>query len=191
MKKKFLLVLTLSVSLLTSSCIGSFTLSNRMLNWNRNLENKFLNELVFFAFWVLPVYEVCGLADLLVLNSIEFWGGVNPMASETSYVVTGTNGEKYSITRDEKGYTITGQEDKSNVRLEFNPEESEWSYDINSGEYTGVLFAYIDNSHVRLPLQDGTFTTVEISADGLFAYRQLTSAPVFAAVSHPISLTKE
>ena len=37
--------------------------------------SKFVNELVFFAFWILPVYEVSGLADLLVLNSIEFWSG--------------------------------------------------------------------------------------------------------------------
>ena len=81
-----------STMLTTPSCIGSFSLSNRLLGWNNTLGNKFLNELVFFAFWVLPVYEVCGLADLLVLNSIEFWSGSNPMAKgERTMRVTTAN----------------------------------------------------------------------------------------------------
>ena len=57
-----------------------FSLSNKLLNWNRNIDNKFVNELVFIAFWILPAYEVCAIADVLVLNSIEFWSGDNPAA---------------------------------------------------------------------------------------------------------------
>ena len=79
MKHRIIASILLLATLTTPSCIGSFSLTNRMLNWNRNIDNKFINELVFFAFWVLPVYEVCGLADILVLNSIEFWSGNNPV----------------------------------------------------------------------------------------------------------------
>ena len=93
MKKRILngaLVAVLCASMLTSTgCIGSFSLTNRLLGWNKTVGNKFLNELVFFAFWVLPVYEVTGLADLLVLNSIEFWSGRNPMGDHAS--TTGEN----------------------------------------------------------------------------------------------------
>ncbi|MDE6279855.1 MAG: DUF3332 domain-containing protein, partial [Paramuribaculum sp.] len=83
MKKKILNVAVITLlcgsMLPLSSCIGSFSLTNKLLSWNRQVDNKFVNELVFFAFWILPVYEVAGAADLLVLNSIEFWSGSNPM----------------------------------------------------------------------------------------------------------------
>ncbi len=71
MKKTYLsgaVALTLASSLLFSSCIGSFSLTNKLLSWNQHVGNKFVNELVFFAFWILPVYEVSALADILVLN---------------------------------------------------------------------------------------------------------------------------
>ena len=84
-------VCALMGSMLLPSCIGSFTLTNKLLTWNRQIGNKFVNELVFFAFWVLPVYEVSALADVLVLNSIEFWSGSNPVASGTT-VVEGNDG---------------------------------------------------------------------------------------------------
>lgn len=66
-------VIAICSSMMFSSCIGSFQLTNKLLSWNNSIGNKFVNELVFFAFWILPVYEVSGLADILVLNSIEFW----------------------------------------------------------------------------------------------------------------------
>ena len=66
---------------LFSSCVGSFGLHTKLSNWNQNISNKFVNELVFLAFNIIPVYGVCYLADALVINSIEFWSGSNPMAS--------------------------------------------------------------------------------------------------------------
>ena len=57
---------------LFSSCIGSFALHGKLLNWNRNISTKFVNELVFLACNVVPVYGICYLADALVINSIEF-----------------------------------------------------------------------------------------------------------------------
>ena len=60
MKKKSLTLLvaaTLASSVLFSSCIGSFGLSNKLLDWNRNIDSKFVNELVFVAFWIVPVFN--------------------------------------------------------------------------------------------------------------------------------------
>ena len=54
-----------------SSCIGSFGLTNKVLDWNKSLSScKFLNELVFLL--ISPAYAVCGVADLFILNTIEF-----------------------------------------------------------------------------------------------------------------------
>lgn len=66
---------------LISSCIGSFGLWNSLKDWNQGVSNKFVNELIFLAFHIVPVYEIAYLADALVLNSIEFWSGSNPTAS--------------------------------------------------------------------------------------------------------------
>ena len=175
------LVCLLCGALLSISCIGSFSLTNRLLTWNQNIGNKFLNELVFFAFWVLPVYEVCGLADVLVLNSIEFWSGSNPVASG-SKVLEGSNGERYLVEWDGSGYNIKGETDGSFVRLDFNEEEQTWSYDINHGAARGVLFTFVDDTHVSLPVDGGReWRTVEISQAGLMAYQQMAGAGVFAA----------
>ena len=83
MKKKsltLLLATTVASSILFSSCIGSFGLTNKLLTWNRSIDSKVVNELVFIAFWIVPVYEISALADVLVINSIEFWSGSNPVA---------------------------------------------------------------------------------------------------------------
>ncbi|MDE5925026.1 MAG: DUF3332 domain-containing protein, partial [Muribaculaceae bacterium] len=58
MKKRYLSVAVVAMvlsSMTLSSCIGSFRLTNSVLKWNNQVGSKFLNELVFFAFWVLPV----------------------------------------------------------------------------------------------------------------------------------------
>ena len=81
-------ILLAGTSMTFSSCIGSFAMTNKVLSWNKQVGNKFVNELVFFAFWILPVYEVTSIADLLVINTIEFWSGNNPMSASTKAVDT-------------------------------------------------------------------------------------------------------
>lgn len=116
MKKRsftLLAVTALASSLLFSSCIGSFGLSNKLLDWNRNIDSKFVNELVFVAFWIVPVYEVSMLADILVLNSIEFWSGSNPVADTGKVKKVETKDGTYAIKTQENGYQIQKEgEDK-------------------------------------------------------------------------------
>ena len=86
MKKKLgvAAAVLLSGSLMFSSCIGSFGLTNKLFSWNKGVGEKWVNEVVFVAFCILPVYEVSLIADALVINSIEFWTGSNPMADNRS-----------------------------------------------------------------------------------------------------------
>jgi hypothetical protein len=66
-----------------SGCIGSFALTNRLLDWNRGLGNKWVSWLVFAIFFIIPVYPIVwGLVDLWVINSIEFWTGSAPFAKK-------------------------------------------------------------------------------------------------------------
>lgn len=181
MKKRFLpvaLVAALSGSMLMSSCVGSFALTNKLLSWNRQVGDKFVNELVFFAFWIVPVYEVSALADVLVINSIEFWSGENPIASGKK-VIDGKDG-RYIVECDGKGYTITSESDNSIVRLDFDKEDKSWSVALPSGE-SYEFMTFIDENHVSLPGVDGTRNVVELSEDGLMAYREMATAGLMAA----------
>lgn len=182
MKRRFLpvaIVLTLCGTMLTTSCIGSFGLTNKLLAWNKQIDNKFVNELVFFAFWFpLPVYEVAVLADVLVLNSIEFWSGDNPVASGKK-VIDGKDG-RYIVECDGKGYTITSENDKSIVRLDFDVEDQTWSVALPSGE-SYELVTFIDEKHVSMPGIDGERKIVELSEEGLMAYREMVNESMMAA----------
>lgn len=163
------LILTLCASLGLSSCIGSFALTNRLLSWNKTIGNKFVNELVFVAFWILPVYEVAGAADFLVINSIEFWSGDNPMAMGTKRI-EGTDGQRYLVKCDGRGYDIVSENDGSCVRLDFEAQTRRWDVVLPSGQRY-ELMTFIDDSHVSVPAIDGNYTTVELSENGLLAYQ--------------------
>ena len=182
MKRRFLpvaIVLSLCGSMLTTSCIGSFALTNKLLAWNKQIDNKFVNELVFFVFWCpLPVYEVAALADILVLNSIEFWSGDNPVAAGKK-VIDGKDG-RYIVECDGKGYTITSENDKSVVRLDFDTDDQTWSVALPSGEIFDLV-TFIDDSHVAVPGVDGERKIVELSAEGLMAYREMVNESLMAA----------
>ena len=62
-------------------CIGSFRLTGSLLSWNKQLSNKFVNELVFVGLAVMPVYFFSLMGDAFIFNTIEFWGGSNPISS--------------------------------------------------------------------------------------------------------------
>ena len=125
--KTFLVCAMLSGSVLFSSCIGSFGLWNSLKDWNQGVSNKFVNELIFLAFHIVPVYEIAYLADALVLNSIEFWSGSNPTASIGEVkTVQGENGE-YLVKTNENGYTITKKGEDKSVDLVYNKENNTWS----------------------------------------------------------------
>lgn len=175
MKKYYLsvaLVLAVGLSLTCSSCIGSFALTKSVLTWNKNASNKFVNELIFVAFWILPVYEVTSLADLLVINSIEFWSGTNPAVSGTARIDTeqGT----YLVTASPSGYDIRHESTGRSFRLDFSEEEQTWSLDIDGSHMP--LCTFIDANHVLMPSPDGQMREVELSSRGLLAYRFTVSS---------------
>lgn len=164
-------ILVAGCSMIFSSCIGSFALTNRVMSWNRNIGPKFVNELVFFAFWVLPVYEVTALADVLVINSIEFWSGENPLTA--SVKVVDTDNGRYLIACDGKGYTVTHEASGHEMRLDFDEPTQTWSVAIDNAESVPFM-TFIDDSHVKMLTPDGDFTPVELSAQGVMAYQAIT-----------------
>lgn len=177
MKKRFFsvaLIVTLASSLMFTSCIGSFRLTNKVLTWNKQVGSKFVNELVFVAFWILPVYELSAIADLLVLNSIEFWSGNNPVQASTK-TIDGKNG-RYIVKCDKNGYTITNTNDKSVVKFNFDATDNSWS--VCNGEKEVKFMQFVDDTHVKMLTPEGDFKTVELNERGVYAYKQMINSSV-------------
>ncbi|MBD5355482.1 MAG: DUF3332 domain-containing protein [Bacteroides sp.] len=174
MKKNTLTVaaiISIAAMLPMQSCIGNFNLTRKVLAWNNQVGNKFVNEIVFFAFWILPVYEVTSVADLLVLNSIEFWSGNNPLQASTKTVDTEQG--RYYIACDDKGYTITAPNGDV-VRLDFETDSNTWEVITEEGEAYPFM-TIIDDNHVKMIDKDGMMRMVELSEQGVMAYSSVVS----------------
>lgn len=165
-KSKFsIAAIVLSTSLLFSSCIGSFGLHNKLLSWNHEIGNKFVNELVYFAFNIIPIYPVCYITDMLILNSIEFWSGSNPIADVgTIKRVKGENGN-YLVETLENGYIITKEGVEGTTQLTHNAETNIWSVEAN-GEQSDFLRINDDNT-ADLLLPNGNVQSIQLNDEGL------------------------
>ena len=174
--KKFNLKLAATVmvcgAFLFSSCIGSFGLHSKLLSWNEGIGNKFVNELVYLAFNIIPVYGICYLADALVINSIEFWSGTNPMANVGDVKkVKGENGD-YLVKTLENGYSITKGGEDSAMELIYNKEANTWNV-VADGVSTELLKMNNDGT-AEMNLPNGDKMNVTLDAQGMMAARQAT-----------------
>jgi hypothetical protein len=83
------LVPVLLASVLLAACFGPFRATRGVWKFNDDISsNKFVDELVFLAMVIIPVYELASLGDAIIFNSIEFWTGTNPFAGGEASVAT-------------------------------------------------------------------------------------------------------
>jgi hypothetical protein len=159
MKKHFkLAAVLLSATLVFSSCIGSFRLTNNIKDWNESIGNKWVNELVFIAMHIVPVYEIAMMVDGVVLNSIEFWTGNNVVMEEgDTKVVTNSEGEEIKVTALENGYNLSDGE--TSMNLVFDQEEKVWSAEYNN--QMTKLVKLVDDNTAQLYM-NGELVTVTL-----------------------------
>jgi len=131
----FLAAAFLFVTLGQTGCIGSFQLTNNLYNWNKNeVGGKWGSELVFAAFVIIPVYAVALFADGIVLNSIEFWTGSNPLAmkaGEKESKIVQSGNDVYQITAEQNKVHVvklSGENQGQSGDFIYNPESSEWAF---------------------------------------------------------------
>ena len=183
MKKKsvtLLVAAALASSITFSSCIGSFGLTNKLLSWNQSINSKFVNELVFVAFHIIPVYEISCLADLLVLNSIEFWSGNSPVADAGKTETIKTDDGTYTVETQKNGYHIEKEgEDNTSIDLVYNQEENSWS--VKAGDNTYQLLKYNNENEVVMYLPNGNEMNVELSQAGVMAFQEASQNYSFFA----------
>lgn len=164
-KKGLALTLALAIGLTSfQGCIGNFVVSRKILNWNQSLSNKYVNELVFILMFIIPVYEVSFVVDFLVLNSLEFWTGKNPLAMqpgevETKYIAK--DGVKYKLEVSRNRYHIIqleGPHMGDSLDIIYNPDTKTWC--LGNGKEIKRMAQFMDNQDVRVFKKDGTSVTI-------------------------------
>lgn len=170
MKKTFKLsALLLAATIMFTSCIGSFRLTNKIKDWNSTVSNKWVNEVIFLAFHIVPVYEIAMFVDAVVLNSIEFWTGksANMKVGETQ-IVKNNQGQDVEITAMENGYRLANE--GKTMDLLFDEETQIWSAEYNN--QTTQLMKLVDGNNAQLFLLNGDVMDVTLDAEGIEMARQ-------------------
>lgn len=121
------------------SCYGKFQLTRKIYTWNGTLGNKWVNSIVMWVLIIVPVYGIGSFVDLLILNTIEFWTGNNPMSmgpGEKETQLVAANGNEYEVTATQNRMEIvqlTGTDAGKTTVLTYHPSEKAW-YMLVDGE---------------------------------------------------------
>jgi len=159
--RKILICSTLSLSLLCSSCLGSFSAFNSLKDWNEQVtDNKFVNNLLFWGLNIVPVYGLFFFGDAIIFNVIEFWSGSNPIAMSEGEIETQTimhegNQVRLTATKNKMNIEVLdGPKKGKKVDLVYSPEEKSWTAIKDNGEEV-KLSSFKDGMYiVHLPTKD-------------------------------------
>ncbi|MDR2120605.1 MAG: DUF3332 domain-containing protein [Tannerella sp.] len=175
MKKVKIFTATCIVVFIMSSCIGSFKLTNQLLDWNKDVGSKFANEIVFLAFHIIPIYEVCYLADILVLNSVEFWENGEAFALKSGDIKEiEHNGIHYTVTRKRNSLRIE-QTDNHSVYAELSYDKIKKSWRVKNDNYNQELLRFLDDSKIEVYLPNNEKQTFDINEKGIAELRKMVS----------------
>ncbi len=84
--KVIALVTLLVFTLGASGCYGGFPLTKALYKFNGEIKingnestNRVAQSVVMVVLVIVPIYRLAALADALIINSIEFWTGKDPL----------------------------------------------------------------------------------------------------------------
>ena len=154
----------LAGSFLCSSCIGSFSLFNKYEKWQCNMtSNKYVNGIVGFILQPI-VGGICLFVDSVVLNTIEFWTGSNPMAAGQVKTVMGQDGRYYAIKTLKNGYEVKSPTGEKTLFI-HNDQNDSWSMTQNG--ITKEIIRFNADGTIQATLQNGEKLTVSNDEAGL------------------------
>jgi hypothetical protein len=91
LRRSAVLALATGAMFASSACFGSFNLTRKVYEFNKSVsDDKFVRELVFLGLGVVQVYSIGAFIDAVIVNSIEFWTGENPVKVATIRVDSAT-----------------------------------------------------------------------------------------------------
>lgn len=178
-KKGIAIAMSLALGIASfQGCIGTFKLTGKVLNFNKGLGNKWIQELAFLVMAIIPVYGVAIIVDALIFNSLEFWTGSNPIAmqpGEKEVQFVKNEGKIYRIEATQNRFHIVqvdGPEKGETADLVFNPETNTWL--AGKGNELRKVAQFIDQSQqVNIFTPTGEYVTVKADATPDEIYSQL------------------
>jgi len=169
----------LSGTLLCSSCIGSFALFNKYEKWQCSMtSNKYVNGIVGFILQPI-VGGVCLFVDAVVLNTIEFWSGDNPVAANSTQKVMGQDGRYYAVKTTKTGYEVTAP-DGTVTLFTHDAQTDAWSMTQNG--VTREMFRFNADGTIQATLQNGQTLTVGNDEAGLEQVRDAVATDDYFAL---------
>ena len=156
--------LMIAAAFMLSSCIGSFQLTNRIKDWNENIGDKFVNEVVFLAFHIVPVYQICMFADAVVFNSVEFWTGERLVADAGErQMIRNSLGKDVEIKTLKEGYMFS--DGTSSMKVLYDSANKTWKVETDS--QSADLIKFVDDNNAQLFLANGEVMDVTLDAEGV------------------------
>jgi len=71
-----ILSLLVAIAPVLTGCYGNFQATKAIYKWNGEVsDEKVVRSVVMWGLLILPVYYIGGLADVFVLNPLEYWKG--------------------------------------------------------------------------------------------------------------------
>lgn len=172
-------VVLLAGSFLCSSCIGSFSLFNKYEKWQCSMTgNKYVNGIVGLILQPI-VGTICLVVDAVVLNTIEFWSGDNPMQANTIQQVKGEDGRNYTVKVVKDGYVVTAEDGEVTL---FNHDAKTDTWSITQNGITKDIVRYNNNGTVVAYLQSGETLTVSNDQAGVEMVREAVLADSWYAM---------
>ncbi|MGF1556494.1 DUF3332 domain-containing protein [Paucihalobacter sp.] len=139
--KKLIMCVCLSGTIMFNSCLGSFSAFNNLRDWNDGLtDSKFLDNLVFWVFNIIPVYGLFFVGDVIIFNVIEFWSGSNPIAmqeGEMEKQILEKDGNIFEMIATKNRIQVTvidGKDKGQKIDLIYKPHEKSWNAVKQNGE---------------------------------------------------------
>lgn len=157
------IVCALLLAGLLAGCYGSFNLTRKVWKFNGEVGGKWVNEVVFLAMNIVPVYSLAGFVDAVILNTIEFWTGSNPVTAE--------NAQPTNLKNDD-GTTVTfNSQDKVMEITSMIPGRGETTYRVVHENGQSVVKDKDNNILVRcIAGDDGGMTLLDVQGNVLHSY---------------------
>lgn len=172
MKKmlKPFIAMMIAVLLMVSmfGCYGNMALTKKVWEFNGSLGNKILVNVVFWvASWV-GVYPATVFIDVVILNTIEFWTGSNPLAMNEGQQTIRTaqsDGKVYQITTTKNKIQIEqteGPDAGKSIELLYDTTNSSWY--LNDGNES-IKVATMEGNILNLIYPNGKTLAIDLASN--------------------------
>jgi hypothetical protein len=141
-------------------CYGNFALTRKLYTWNGTLGDKWINSIATWVMMIIPVYGVVGAVDFVILNTIQFWTGANPVTmapGEKEIQLVNWKGEDYILTASHNRLDVSkAKGDPKLASLVFDPATKSWYGENGSDKKLLAQWADAEGKSLDLVMPDGS-----------------------------------